>query len=94
MEEREAAEQRAAALIKAHHDKFTKRAIPPKEIPIGIPQLTTIGMITICRSQKDLDYIANVVRYWESGVEIKEIEPGYERDRLRVIRNTPMEPTL
>jgi hypothetical protein len=30
MEERRAAEQRATALIKAHCDKFMKRAFPPK----------------------------------------------------------------
>jgi hypothetical protein len=48
-----------------------RRAFPPREIPVGIPQLTAAGVITICRSQKDLDYIANVVRHWEPGVKIK-----------------------
>ncbi len=82
VDERGAAEQRAAALIKAHRDKFMKRAFPPREIPVGIPQLTAAGIITRCRSQKDLDYIANVVRHWELGAKIKEMEPGYEKNRL------------
>jgi hypothetical protein len=59
-----------------------RRAFPPREIPVGIPQLTAAGMITSCRSQKDLDYIANVVRHWELGAKIKEMEPGYEKNRL------------
>jgi hypothetical protein len=37
----------------------------------------------MCMSQKDLDCIANGVRYWEPGVKIKEMEPGYDRDRLQ-----------
>ena len=40
-------------------------------------------MITMCRSQKDLDYIANEVMYKEPGVKIKEMEPSYERGRLQ-----------
>jgi hypothetical protein len=77
VEEIRAAEQRDAALIKAHCNKCMKRAFP------GILQLTAAGMITVYRSQKDLDYIANVVRYWEPGVKIKEMESGYERDWLQ-----------
>ncbi len=81
VDERGAVEQRAAALIKAHRDEFMRRAFPPKEIPVGIPQLTAAGIITRCRSQKDLDYITNVVRRWELGVKIKEMEPGYEKNK-------------
>ncbi len=82
VDERGAAEQRAAALIKAHRDRFMRRAFPPKEIPVSIPQLTAAGIITRCRSQKDLDYITNGVRHWELGVKIKEMELGYEKNRL------------
>jgi hypothetical protein len=60
-----------------------KRAFPPREIPSGIPQLTAVGMITMCRSQKDLNHIVNVVRYWEPGMKISDPEPGYARKRLQ-----------
>ena len=63
VEERRAEEQRATAVIKAHHKEFMRRGFPTKEIQIGIPQLTAVGVITMCRSQKDCDFIANAVRY-------------------------------
>jgi hypothetical protein len=89
VEERRAAEQMTVALIKALSNEFMKRAFPPREILIGIPQLTAAGMITMCRSQKDLDYIAIVVRHWELGVKIIEMEPGYEKNRLIEFHRKP-----
>jgi hypothetical protein len=44
--------------------------------------ITVMWIITRCRSQIDLDYIANVVMHWELGAKIKEMEPGYEKNRL------------
>ncbi len=82
VDETGAVEQWAAALIKAHCNEFMRKAFPLREIPVGTPQLTAAGMITSSRSQKDLDYIANVVRHWELGAKIKEMEPGYEKNRL------------
>jgi len=85
-EERRAAEERAAAVVDAHRQEFMRRDFPHREIPIGIPQLTAAAMMTMVWPQSDLDYIANVVRYWEPGIKIREMEPGYERIRLRDFR--------
>ena len=85
-EERRAAEQRAAAVVEAHHQEFMRRAFPPRKITIGIPHLTAAAMMTMVRPQSNIDYIPNVVRYWEPGVKIREMEPGYERNMLRDFR--------
>jgi hypothetical protein len=84
--ERRATEQRAAAVVEAHHKEFMRRAFPPREIPIGIPQLTAAAMMTMVWLQSDLGYIDNVIRYWEPGVKIREMDPGYKKNRLRDFR--------
>ncbi len=82
-EQRRALAQRAAAGVQAHHQEFMRRAFSSREIPVCIPQLTAVAMVTMVWPQRELDYIANVVRFGEPRVKIREMEHGYERNRLR-----------
>ena len=71
VEDRRATEQRAAAVVEVHRQEFMRRAL---------------AMMTMVRPQSYLEYIANVVQYGQPGVKIREMEPGYERNRLRDFR--------
>jgi hypothetical protein len=55
VEERRATEQRAAAVVEAHRQEFMRRDFPPREIPIGIPQLTAAAMMAMVCPKSDLN---------------------------------------
>jgi hypothetical protein len=55
--QRRAAVQRVAAVVQAHCQEFVRRAFPPREIPVGIPRLTTVAIATMVWPQMKLDYI-------------------------------------
>jgi hypothetical protein len=74
---------KALAVVKEHRREFMWRAFPEKQLPAGVSQSVAAATISLCRPLKELQYITEVVRHWQVGVKIKEMDAGYERTRLQ-----------
>jgi hypothetical protein len=65
-------------MIERHRAVFKERAFAPQDADDG----GDAEGFHLCRPQKELDLIAYIVMNWQTGVNLKEMEPGSERDRL------------
>jgi len=90
-EERKMAAQVSSEMLEAHRAEFMKRAFPPnsdlESRKEGMAHQTYVATIKMCRPQKDLDYIINIVANWRPELKIREMEAGYERNRLQAFRH-------
>ncbi len=49
--------EKAAELVEKHHQEFMKRTFSVQTLAAGVPLTTASASITMCRPQKDIDYI-------------------------------------
>ncbi len=65
-------------MIERHRAVFMERAFATQDGDDG----GDAEGFYLCRPQRELDLIAYVLMNWQTGVSLKEIEPGPEKDRL------------
>ena len=61
-------------MVHHHHEIFMSRAFPP-----SVNEDTDNKVW--CRPQQEHDYIVHVLTNWQIGVNLKQMEPGPEKDR-------------
>ncbi len=60
-----------------------KRAFSVRTLATDVPLTTASASITMCRPQKDIDYIIYIFKNWHVGVNIKFMEPCSERASIQ-----------
>ena len=63
------------AMVQRHREIFMARAFPPSESDEAHNLLS-------CGPQQEHDYIEHVHTHWQAGVNLKQMEPGSEKDKL------------
>jgi hypothetical protein len=65
-----------------HRKAFMEKAFP--QVPSQVPCNAQVqsAMMKSCRPKTKVDYIIYVLNHWEKGIEVKEMDPGPDRDRL------------
>jgi hypothetical protein len=65
-----------------------QRAFPPQ--PVNLEKKKTQGAaaasIKACRPQSEVDYIVYILMLWQVGIRLTDLNPGTERDRLKLFR--------
>jgi len=69
-----------AAIVNMHCRAFMERAFPPDAEFNN--QHKAAASINSARPQKELDYIEYVVKHWHHGIELKDMLPSLEKDKL------------
>ncbi len=84
-EERRLAAFNTATVVAAHQLKFMQRAFLPQ--PTNVKKEKTQGAaaasIKGCKPQIEVDYIIYILMHWQVGVQLTDLNPGTERDRLQ-----------
>ncbi len=77
-----------AAVVVAHRLEFMQRAFPHQPANVGKAktQGAAAASIKACRPQSEVDYIVYILMHWQVGVQLTELNPGNERDRLQLFR--------
>jgi hypothetical protein len=73
-----------AAIVNMHRRAFMERAFPPDAEFNN--QHKAAASINSARPQKELDYIEYVVKHWQHGIELKDMLPSLEKDKLTEFR--------
>jgi hypothetical protein len=68
----------AREMIERHRKVFMERAFAP----LDGDGVCKMEVFHLCRFQGELDLIAYAISNWQLGINLKEMEPGPERDRL------------
>ena len=69
----------SAEVIANHKQTFMERAYPTGKEHSYTKSQSISAAIPTCRTKSELDYIAFVVRNWQVGVKVRDMEIGYER---------------
>jgi hypothetical protein len=67
------------AMIERHRKIFMAKAFPPV-------QDDAADYMLWCHPQEEVDYIIHVLSNWQEGVQLKQVPPGPEKDRLATFR--------
>ena len=79
------AEFNTATVVAAHQLEFMQRAFPPQPANVGKKktQGAAAASINACRPQSEVDYILHILMHWQVGIQLTDLNPGTERDRLQ-----------
>ena len=72
----------SAEVIANHKQAFMERAYPLGKEHSYTKSQSISAAIPTCRTKSELDYIAFVVRNWQVGVKVRDMEIGYEKANL------------
>ncbi len=75
-----------ATVVVTHQLEFMQRAFSPQPTYVGKTktQGAAAASIKACRPQSEVDYIVYILMHWQVGVQLTELNPGTERDRLQL----------
>ncbi len=79
------AEFNTATVVAAHQLEFMQRAFPPQPANVGKKktQGAAAASINACRPQSEVDYFLYILMHWQVGIQLTDLNPGTERDRLQ-----------
>jgi hypothetical protein len=84
-DKRRLADFNTATVVAAHQLEFMRRAFPPQPSNVGKrkTQGAATASIKSCRLQSEVDYIMYILMHWQVGVQLTDLNPSTERDRLK-----------
>jgi hypothetical protein len=85
-DERRVAEFNTATVVSAHQLELMQRAFPPQPANVGKKktQGAAAASIKACRPQSEICYILYILMHWQMGVRLTDLNPGTERDKLKM----------
>jgi hypothetical protein len=87
-EQKQAMAEAEVRAVARHRAAFMERAFPPvtAERRQPVSHQVAISQMGKVRSKEDFDRIVNVVQNWRREIKLKEMDPGYEKQRLSAFR--------